>query len=190
MEQDNYATWLADVVQLRDGYDVEAVKRFSDRLLRLASSRLPNRLRQRVDPEDIVQSVFRSFFARHEAGQYEFGEAPDVWRLLAAITYHKVQRTIRHHGRQQRDVKREVHSDDNRYAALDAAPTVLSVAMMMELLDQILDELPESHREIVRLRMENYSIAEIAERAKVSTRTVLRALKLVRKVASEISDQP
>lgn len=187
MDPDNEDNWIQDVIQLRDGYDTAAVERFSDRLLRLASSRLPQRLQRRVDPEDIVQSVFRSFFARHQAGKFEFADVPDIWRLLAAITYHKVQRSIRHHGQQQRDVQREIPFEESE-SIRDVSPTASSIVMMMEFLDRILNELPETHQEMVRLRLEGRSIEEIAETTNVSTRTVLRALRLVRSVASEISE--
>ena len=185
----NDENWFQDIVQLREGYDVEAVQRFSDRLLRLASSKLPEQLQRRVDPEDIVQSVFRSFFARHEAGKFQFEEVADIWRLLAAMTYHKVQHSIRHHGRQQRDVNREIPNDKTAKPLADVAPTASSIVMMMELLDQILETLSPAHREMVRMRLEGYSIEEISEKAKVSTRTVLRTLKLVRKVAFEIGER-
>ena len=185
MEKHTDSNWFNDVVQQHVGYDELTVNRFGDRLIRLAKSRLPDRLQRRIDPEDIVQSVFRSFFARHEAGQFEFSEAPDVWRLLAAITYAKIQKTIRFHARQQRDIGRESYSDDCVRPTYDVSPNASAVIMMMELLDQILEELPETHREIVRLRMESFTISEIAERMKISTRTVLRALKLVREVAIE-----
>lgn len=183
------SNWFDYVTQQQVGYDELTVNRFGDRLIRLAKSRLPDRLRRRVDPEDIVQSVFRSFFSRHEAGQFEFSEAPDVWRLLAAITYAKIQKTIRYHGRKQRDIGRESHSNDSVQPAHDLSPNASAVAMMMELLDQILDELPETHREIIRLRMESFTITEIAGRMKISTRTVLRAMKLVREVAIEHCNQ-
>ena len=189
MELDDDENWLQAVIEQREGYDQEAVERFSDRLIRLANSRLPDRLQPRLDAEDIVQSVFRSFFARHKSGKFEFDETPDIWRLLAAITYHKVQRAIRHHDRQRRDTKREIAFDDRVEVPPDVAPTASSVVMMMEFLDQILNELPSSHQQMVRLRMEGYTLVEIAEQVKVSTRTVIRALNLVRTIALEIERQ-
>ncbi len=189
MDQDSI-NWLDDVTNRRDGYDQEAVKRFGDRLLRLASSRIPDRLQRRVDAEDIVQSVFRSFFTRHEASQFEFDEVPDVWRLLAAMTYHKVQRAIRHHSRQKRDYSRDHATDEMVQSVQDISPTASSVAMMIELMEQILDELPDTHKTIVRLRMDGQTVAEIAEQVQLSTRTVIRALNLVRSIATEISDRP
>ena len=61
---------------------------------------------------------------------------------------------------------------------------------MMELLDGILNKIPETHREIVRLRLEEHSIEDIAASVQVSTRTVDRALALVRKVANEMIVEP
>lgn len=53
--QDSAETiWLERVIELRDGYEPDAVDRFTDRLVRLAGSRSPNRLQRRVDAEDIV----------------------------------------------------------------------------------------------------------------------------------------
>ncbi len=37
-------------------------ERYVERLLALARTRLGARLRRRVDPEDVVQSAYRSFF--------------------------------------------------------------------------------------------------------------------------------
>lgn len=189
MSDRNESELLSQVQLLDEGYDQAAVNRFGDRLLRLARSRMPDRLQRRIDPEDIVQSVFRSFFSRHQSGQFNFNEVPDIWRLLAAITYRKVQRAVRHHGRQQRDFRREASFEASPSLAYDVAPTASSVLMLMELLDQILQQLPQTHQRIIQLRMEDHTIAEIAEQVNVSTRTVLRALKLVRTIASEISDE-
>ncbi|MEZ6128301.1 MAG: sigma-70 family RNA polymerase sigma factor [Planctomycetaceae bacterium] len=186
MNQTEESVWLDDIIHRRCGYEATAVDEFADRLLRLARSRLPARLKQRVDPEDIVQSVFRSFFARHDAGRFRFDQASDVWRLLAAITWHKVQRAIRHHGQQERDVQRETAQLSVARQRPGTDPTASSLVVMMELLDEILSRLPDKHREILRLRMEEYSIDEISEAVGVSSRTVDRALALVRQVATEL----
>ena len=41
----------------------ELFDRYVERLIRLAQSRLSAKLRRRVDAEDVVQSVYRSFFS-------------------------------------------------------------------------------------------------------------------------------
>ena len=187
MNEASESVWLESVVHLKNGYEADAVSRFTGRLLALAKSRMPNRLNGRIDPEDVVQSVFRSFFHRNQSGQFVFDETSDVWRLLAAITYRKVQQTIRHHHRQQRDVKRETLSDDLS-PVTESEATVSSLAMMEELIDRIVDRIPETHRCILTLRLENYSIEEIADKVQVSSRTVERALALIRKTATQLLD--
>lgn len=189
MQQRSEPRWLDDIIEKKDGYESAAVEEFADRLLRLARSRLPMRIQQRVDPEDIVQSVFKSFFVRHEAQKFTFREASDVWRLLAAITWHKVQRTIRFNQQLERDVQKEVNEPAPSHARPCDDPTASSLVVMMELTDQIMDRLPQKHQEILRLRMEEYSIDEISEAIGVSSRTVDRALALVRKVATELIDE-
>lgn len=184
MDQTEESAWLDDIIHRRNGYEAAAVDEFADRLLRLARSRLPGRLQQRVDPEDIVQSVFKSFFARHEAGRFCFEQATDVWRLLAAITWHKVQHSIRYHHQLERDVQKETAASSTSIEQPGSDPTASSLVVMMELLDQIMSRIPEKHREILRLRMDEYSIDEISEAVGVSSRTVDRALALVREVAT------
>jgi len=179
------SVWLHSVVELQDGYEADAVARFSSRLIALARSRMPERLRGRVDPEDVVQSVFRSFFTGNQAGEFVFEESSDVWRLLAAITYRKVQQTIRHHHRQRRDVAREI-PEDSVPPNTESAATASSLAMMVELIDQLTRLIPERHREILSLRLENYSVEEIADRVGVSTRTVERALAMIREAAGKL----
>ena len=164
------------------------VEQFAARLLRLAKSRLPLRLQSRVDEEDIVQSAFRSFFRRHEDGQFSFHEEDDVWRLLATITYRKVQRTIRFHNQDRRDISREATPESDGPQVHGSDPSASDLAVMMELLDAIIEQLPARHQEILQLRLEGYSVDEIANRVNVSSRTVERALALVRRIATNLAE--
>ncbi len=184
MSQTQDSIWLESITQQREGYEIEAVQRFADRLIRLARSRMPARLQRRVDPEDVVQSAFRSFFERNSRGQFQFQEIPDVWKLLSAITFRKVQKSIRFHQQQQRDINKEEPTDGSPVGSDDA--TASSLVVMMDLLDGILERIPEEHRRILQMRLEEHTIDEIAEQVGVSTRTVSRAIALVRKVATDL----
>src|SRR6266699_1837379 len=62
---------------------------YVERLMALARRRISQRLASRVDPEDIVQSVFRTFFGRLKAGQFEIADQDDLCKLLVQITVHK-----------------------------------------------------------------------------------------------------
>ena len=60
--------------------------RYFERLKALARSRLSSRLARRTDAEDVVMSVYRSFFAGARAGRFTLTRGGDLWRLLSAIT--------------------------------------------------------------------------------------------------------
>lgn len=164
----------------------DVVDKYSDRLLRLAGSRLPTAMRSRVDPSDIVQSAFRSFFQRQELGQFEYREVEDIWRLLASITFHKLQHSIRHHFRKMRDARRDEAGYEVIAATEVESPTASSLSIMQETLEAILSELPLTHRRVLNLRLEGYQIEDIAEQLRISTRTVNRGLNLARRVAERI----
>src|SRR5207247_1968035 len=80
---------------------------FARRLVGLARQRLPHDIQSKEDPEDIAQSVFRTFFAHHGKGQFEFGGWHDLWNLLAAITVRKCGGRIDYYRAARRDVTRE-----------------------------------------------------------------------------------
>src|SRR5262249_58739563 len=63
--------------------------RFAERLVGLASSRLARVLRPKAEPEDVVQSVFRSFFARQRQGQFDLRGWDHPWDLLVLVTLRK-----------------------------------------------------------------------------------------------------
>ena len=94
-------TWTSLVLleRFREGDELAAEALFSryfDRLTSLARSRLSSRLKRRTDPEDIVLSVYRSFFVGARAGRFTLSRGGDLWRLLASITKHKLLRQLRH----------------------------------------------------------------------------------------------
>ena len=77
---------------LRTGEDAaarEVFERFAGRLIAMARGRFNRLLARKVDPEDVVQSAFKSFFLRYRAGQFELGSWKEVWGLLTVITLRK-----------------------------------------------------------------------------------------------------
>src|SRR5947209_4592390 len=65
--------------------------RYVSRLRGLARARLSADVNARVDPEDIVQSVFRRFFHAARRGNYDAPNATDLWDLLLVITLNKIR---------------------------------------------------------------------------------------------------
>ena len=78
--------------------------RYALRIRRLAEQQLGSGLGRRLDPEDIVQSVFRTFFRRTRCGQYDVPEGEELWKLLLIISLNKIRATARHHRSAKRDV--------------------------------------------------------------------------------------
>src|SRR5262245_40961276 len=72
----------------------EIFGRYAERLLALARSRLSAKLSRHIDPEDVVQSACRSFFVGARDGRYVLKRSGDLWRLLVAITVHKLQHQL------------------------------------------------------------------------------------------------
>lgn len=161
--------------------EAEVVGRYSQRLIAFARTRLPDNLARRVDPEDVVQSAYRSFFRRLKQGEFEFDGEHDVWQLLATITYCKTQNLVKHHHRQKRDARRDEPTSVSD-GLQDRVPGPEDIAMFYESLEKLLGGLPEHYREFVLLRLEGYSIEEVAQRVQRSQRTVLRVLSRAREL--------
>src|SRR6266480_1013942 len=88
---------------------------YVDRLLPLARRRISQRLASRVDAEDIVQSVFRTFFARLKDDKFEIANQDDLLRLLVRITVHKTLRQIAHHKAAKRYPSQETGQSDSAH---------------------------------------------------------------------------
>jgi RNA polymerase sigma-70 factor (ECF subfamily) len=139
----------------------QLVERYTDRLLMVARHKLPERFRGRVDAEDIVQSVYRSFFGRLRRGEFALDDSADLWRLLIVMTLHKVNNTIKFHLRDRRDLRREealAGESGRTCAAPDATPGPEDVVILCDLLEKLLEGLPPAYRAMVTLRMEGNSI--------------------------------
>lgn len=180
------ANWLHDVLSGRPGAEGELVACYSRRLLELARRQLPLRVRQRVDPEDVVQSVYRSFFRRLNDGCFTFEESNDVWRLLATMTYHKARNAIKYHQRERRDVRREQSLPEPAEPAVPEAASAEHLEILFGHLERLLSHLTETQREVVVRRLEGDSIEQIAARVQRSRRTVLRVLAHIQDLAAGV----
>ncbi|MEO2090886.1 MAG: ECF-type sigma factor, partial [Gemmataceae bacterium] len=90
-----------DLVSDYQGGDDDAARnlfdKYCERLLRLAKRRIGQRMASRFDPEDVVQSAFRTFFTRVRNDEFSFAEENDLFKLLVRLTVRKTLRRIEHH---------------------------------------------------------------------------------------------
>jgi len=175
-----------DVLQRWRSGDQKAAEelylRYGERLFRLAEREIGERLRRRVGPDDILQSVFATFFRRTAQGEFSIQQSGSLWRLLAQITLNKVRRQAEFHGARRRDVRAEVHLDDGQFSPelLARTPTREDVQVLLGELETLVAELDPAETEIVRLTAEGYSVGEIGAKAGCSRWTVRRVLNRVR----------
>src|SRR5262245_43754448 len=82
---------LRRIQQGQSDASTELYLRYAKRLMEVAASQTSADLAKRVEPEDIVQSVFRTFFRRVTLGQYTVPEGEELWKLLLVIALNKVR---------------------------------------------------------------------------------------------------
>jgi RNA polymerase sigma-70 factor (ECF subfamily) len=159
-------------------------REFRDRLRRLADALLDGRVRGRLDPDDVVQSVFKSFYRRQADDPYPVADRFELWRLLATIARRKCLRAAQRHLGPTADARRDAPpAADESAAAWPADPSAVppeAEAVMADLWRRLRGELDDAHRAVCDLRFEGHELAEIAERLRVSSRTVERRLGRVR----------
>ncbi len=179
-------TSLILLERFRNGDDVaanELFERYFERLTALARSRLSPRLARRTDPEDIVLSVYRSFFIAARNGRYSFARGGDLWRLLAAITKHKLLRQIRFQTADRRLVDRETtidQIDEGTIPSAHSEPTPEDSAALADELELVLSRLDRFGRRVLELRLQGLKISDITEDTGRSERTVRRTLTQIR----------
>jgi RNA polymerase sigma factor (sigma-70 family) len=181
-------TWIG---KLRAG-DADAAQRlwerYFERLVGFARVKLQGTSRRAADEEDVALSAFHSFCqAAHRFPR--LNDRDDLWQVLVMLTARKAfqqrraQQTLKRGGTAGPDGPRTAEAAEA--VVLDeivgAEPSPEFAASLAEHFEALLAKLPgEELRQIARLRLEEYSSAEIAERLRCTERTVRRKLVLIR----------
>lgn len=162
----------------------EIYERYAQRLLRLANKNSSEQLAVRVAPEDIVQSVFRTFFRRATEGHYELPDGDELWKLFLVISLNKMRKKAIFHSAAKRDMGRTQSIGNSQLSGPESPSDVLRMTV-----DEMISILPEEHQGIIRDRIQGYEITEISERNQVSRRTTERILQAFRgRLLEELSE--
>ena len=165
--------------QIVDGY--------VDRLVVLARRHLHQRLAARIDPEDIVQSVFRTFFSRVRDGQFVFAEQDDLTKLLVRITLNKTLRHVAFHRAAKRNPGAEATKDDGPLdrinGLLGAEPSPEATVAFLDQFEHLLNQLQPQEREILELRLQGYANEEISQKLGIYDRKIRRVIEHIRAIA-------
>lgn len=160
--------------------------RYFARLYGLVRAHLQQRSSARFDADDVVQSAFGSFFRGARDGQFVLQRAGDLWNLLAAIALHKIQHQFERHTAGKRAVQREQLSGmldevlQGDLSPLARDPSPQDAAMLIDELEHLLSPLSEIQRQIVEMRLDGFTLDEIAVEVRRSQRTVRRTMEQIK----------
>jgi RNA polymerase sigma-70 factor (ECF subfamily) len=178
------------MTRLRSGEDSaarEVFQRFAGRLIALTRGRFNRLLARKVDPEDVVQSAFKSFFVRHQAGKLDVGDSEGLWNLLTLITLRKCADRAEYHLAERRDAAREATGRDGGDAidkclrALDRQPRPEEAVMLAETVEHLFLGLSDHERPILELSLQGYTAPEISVRLGRAERSVRRLRERIRR---------
>lgn len=176
------------MARLRRGDDeaaTEVFRHFVRRLIDFTRGQLETWVRRKTDPEDVVQSVYKSFFARYEAGQFAVADWDSLWGLLTCIAIRKCANQARfwqaacREGRHEMSLSRPNASGADREVP-SREPTPAEAAALTDTLEHLMQTLTAGDRAILVLHLQGHEIPAISARVVRSERTVRRALELVR----------
>lgn len=190
MSEGDSAAQLLSRWRAGDGQAAEEIfVRYARHLCQLAEDHLSRRLAGRLDGEDVVQSVFRTFFRRSAAGDFHITGSDQLWSLLVQITLRKARAQGRRHTAERRDVGVEQpHVVMPEALARDPAPE--EAAAFLDQIDVVLQGLPDLHCHVLDLRLQGQEVVNIARQLNVSRQTVYRALHVMQQRLGRSAMEP
>jgi RNA polymerase sigma-70 factor (ECF subfamily) len=156
----------------------ELYARYATRLSALVQRQCSADLARSAGVEDLVQSVFGSFFRRICQGYYDVPDGDELWKVLLVIALHKIRGKATYLHAAKRDAHRTVDGEEaRRRLELEVNAEDSQVAFLRLAVDEILERLPAGNRQMTKLRIEGYEVAEVARETGRSRRSVERILQ-------------
>jgi RNA polymerase sigma factor (sigma-70 family) len=140
-------------------------------------------LRAKFDSADVVQSVWADFVAGLQQAKLSFDNVDQLRAFLFKMTRNRFIDRLRKH---RESLRLEVALPQNKADALpvDRCPRVSENFYADELWQQMVQVCPPAHYELLKLKRQGASIAEIAEQTKLHEGSVRRILyDIARRVA-------
>jgi RNA polymerase sigma-70 factor (ECF subfamily) len=197
MRPDNSFHGLQARLRTGDGAAAALVfERYARRLVGLARKHLSERVRRKTDPEDVIQSVFRSFFHRCADGQFTIENWDGLWGLLVRLTLRKCDRRAEHFRAARRDIRREVapggggDAEAAAFADLPSGePTPLEAALLADAVERLMAQLATPvKRRILELSLQGYTVPEISAQVGHYERGVERVRAEIKKLLQDQLD--
>ena len=191
----SFPDFISRLQQGDDAATQELFARFSHQLIALALRNINAGLRHKVDPEDVVQSAYKSFFFRYGEGKVNAVNWNSLWGLLTLITVRKCAERVAYHHAERRDEAREVSAPRRLESAawaepIGREPTPDEAALLRETVEHLFSTLDEDERPILELSLQGYTTREISQRLGRAERTVRLLRENVRHSLEAMQHEP
>ena len=169
----------------------ELTRRYTRRLIGLARKKLDVRLGSKLDPEDVVQSVYRLLHARLDGPGLRAESWEHLWGMLALLTAMRCKNWFRHYlGTQRRGLEsplpgEEESGDEAPLPGDFKEPTPAEAAELAEEMRRLLPRLDPQTARIYWLGMLGFSDAEVTAELGVTEARV----RFAREDCSGVLDQ-
>jgi RNA polymerase sigma-70 factor (ECF subfamily) len=172
---------LDAVLQKLAGGDAEAVEQvfraYEPFLRNVVRRQLNPRLRAKFDSADVVQSVWADLLRGLRAGAWSFADRERLKAFLVTATRHRLIDRARD---QRLALEHEQSTDGPRpdpNAVPSPQPRPSQIVQAEDLWQRILAECQPSHREVLELKRQGLSVAEIARRTGLHEGSIHRLLR-------------
>jgi len=165
----------------------ELDQRYRRKLCSLVERELGQRLRRRLDAEDVVQSTLRSFFQGVKEGEFRIDHSAELWRLLEEMTMIRVRRRVEKEMAGKRRPTAETY--DQTAIMLGKEPTPAEAAMAADLIEAALAGLESPYPEVLRLRLQGCTEVQIAAELHCGRQAVHYKLERIRQRINEVLDR-
>lgn len=195
---DSFAVLMTRLSSGEDAAAREVFMRFAARLAGLARQHLDARVGAKVDPEDVVQSAYKSFFLRQRDGTLDIGTWDGLWGLLTMITLRKCADRAAYYRTEKRDVTREASTGTAADSApgpvemaLDREPQPDEAAALAETVEALFRSIDDpDERAILELSLQGFTATEISEQLGRAERSVRRLREHIRKRLERMQSEP
>lgn len=167
---------------------------YQKRLLEFVASHLSEKLKPRLDPDDLVQSILKSAFRVARKGDVVFSDETGFWKWLVTVALNKTYKRIDRELAAKRDRRREASGqlDHDTFVTdrLRQMPTSDEVVEVADLLENILLRLNQRQRQVLLWKLDGFHYREMAARLGVSEKTIQREFEVIRAIAAEMTTDP
>jgi RNA polymerase sigma-70 factor (ECF subfamily) len=171
----------------------ELVRDYESAVRVVIRARLTDPALKRVfDSGDFCQSVFKSFFVRAAAGEFDLHDPGQLISLLASMARNKLAGQVRHQHRQRRDARRVAADGADLLPAVQGSgPTPSREVAAREQLEALYARLTEEERALAQRRGAGHTWVEIAAELGGTPQARRKQLgRAIRRVGPEVGLDP